>query len=110
MSAVERLKWHVVADTSQIDELVPLAVEIGEHLISLYKINNRIYATANICSHEEALLSEGYVDDDEIVCPIHQARFHIPTGRVLCAPATEDIAVYPVRVEESRVSVGIKDK
>ena len=109
MSEIEQLTWHDVAATSQVDELLPLAVEIGERLISLYKINDRVYATANICSHEEALLSEGYVDDDEIVCPIHQARFHIPTGKVLCAPATEDIAVYPVRVEEDRVLVGIKD-
>lgn len=107
MSEIEQLIWHDVADTSQVDALLPLAVEIAGHLISLYRINGEIYATANICSHEEALLSEGYVDDDEIVCPIHQARFHIPTGKVLCAPATEDIAVYPVRVEGGRVLVGV---
>ena len=108
MSKTEKLTWHDVADASQIDELLPLAVEVGDHFICLYRINNGIYATANICSHEEALLSEGYIDDDEIVCPIHQARFHIPTGRVLCAPATEDIAAYPVRVEGGRVLVGIQ--
>ena len=108
MSEFNELTWHDVADASEVDEVLPLAVEVGEHFISLYKIEGRFYATANICSHEDALLSEGYIDDDEVVCPIHQARFHIPTGRVLCAPATEDIAVYPVRVMENRVLVGIQ--
>ena len=108
MSETGKLTWHDVADIQQVDELLPFAAEVEERLISLYKINGRIYATANICSHEEALLSEGYIDDDEIVCPIHQARFHIPTGRVLCAPATEDIATYPVRVEGGRVLLGIQ--
>ena len=107
MNETDKLTWHDIADSSQINEILPLAVEVGELLISLYKINGRIYATSNICSHEEALLSEGYVDHDEIVCPIHQARFHIPTGRVLCAPAIEDITVYPVRVDDNRVLVGI---
>ncbi len=107
MSAFDELTWHDVADVSQVDDLLPLAVEIAGRFISLYRVKDEIYATANICSHEEALLSEGYIDDDEIVCPIHQARFHIPTGRVLCAPATEDILVYPVRITENRVLVGI---
>ena len=107
MSTVDNLTWHDVAAVSEVDDLLPLAVEIAGQLISLYRINEEIYATANICSHEEALLSEGYIDDDVIVCPIHQARFHIPTGRVLCAPATKDIAVYPVRIMENRVLVGI---
>jgi len=108
MSTFDELTWHDVADVSQVDDLLPMAVEIAGHLISLYRINDEIYATTNICSHEEALLSEGYIDDDEIVCPIHQARFHIPTGKVLCAPATEDIAVYPVRILGNRVLVGIQ--
>ena len=107
MNQVEKLQWYEVADTSQVDELLPLAVKAGIHGIALYKVNDKIYATVNMCSHEEALLSDGYVDKEEIVCPIHQARFHIPSGKALCAPATEDIMTYPVRIEGERISVGV---
>ena len=43
-------------------------------------------------------LAEGYVLDDIIECPMHNGRFHIPTGRVEGPPACEPLGTYRVRV------------
>ncbi len=52
------------------------------------------------------LLADGYVEaaDGSVECPLHQALFDIRTGRALCAPATENLQVYPVRDRGFRYS------
>ena len=42
---------------------------------------------------------------DEIICPRHGARFCVKTGAVKCAPAYEDIATFPIRIEQGRLQV-----
>jgi 3-phenylpropionate/trans-cinnamate dioxygenase ferredoxin subunit len=103
------MAWQLAARVADIEEGGVLGVTLGEHEIALYRIAGRIYATANICTHEFALLSEGEIVDDCVECPMHQARFHIPTGAVRCEPATEPIATYPVKIVADDVFVAVPD-
>jgi nitrite reductase/ring-hydroxylating ferredoxin subunit len=64
----------------------------------------RVYAVFK-CTHGPGSLSEGYILDDEIECPFHQGRFHIPSGRATCAPATEPLKVWTVRLVEGKVCI-----
>jgi nitrite reductase/ring-hydroxylating ferredoxin subunit len=41
----------------------------------------------------------------EIECPLHQGKFDVRDGRATCAPASENIKTYPVKIENSRVFV-----
>ena len=107
MTDAPATEWHRAARLSEIPADEPMAARIGNRLIALYRIDGRIYATDNICSHEFAELSQGFLDGEIIECPLHQARFHVPTGKVVGPPATEDIAVFPVRVEGDDVLVGL---
>ena len=102
--------WVDVFAADALEEEVPEEAWAGEHYLALYRVGDRVYATAGMCSHAEAKLRDGYVDGDVIECPLHQARFHIPTGRVLCLPATRDIAVYPVEIRDGRVFVQLPPK
>jgi 3-phenylpropionate/trans-cinnamate dioxygenase ferredoxin subunit len=47
------------------------------------------------------------VIDDIIECPLHQGRFHIPTGAPKGAPVHLPLRTYPVKVEGGEVFVGI---
>jgi 3-phenylpropionate/trans-cinnamate dioxygenase ferredoxin subunit len=49
------------------------------------------------------------VDDHEIICPRHGARFDIRTGEVLALPAIKDVPVYPVRVHGGMVEIGVEE-
>jgi len=71
----------------------------------LYKINGEVYCTSNLCTHSEAYLSDGYLEGYEIECPLHGARFDVRDGRVLCQPASKDIATFPVRIEDGEVFI-----
>ena len=103
------MEWIKVATVSDVGEGGTLAVEAGNELLCLYNLGGRIYATDDICTHEEASLAEGYIEGDCIECPLHQARFHIPTGEVRSPPAETDLRVFPVKVEGGDILVGITE-
>lgn len=79
----------------------------GDHRIAIYRIGETIYATDNVCSHEEADLTDGWLEPDDctVECPLHGARFSIETGQALSLPAYRPVAVYPVNVEGDLVFV-----
>lgn len=99
------MPWHKVAREDQIDADIPSAVSVGENLIALYKVNGQVYGTSNVCTHQFALLSDGYIDNDCIECPLHQALFHIPTGERQSGPTCDDLKTYPIKIENGDVFV-----
>jgi len=94
-------KFVKLATIADLPENSVCAVEYAGQQIAIYHIGDAFYATTDICSHEYAELSEGFLDPDDctIECPLHGSRFDIRTGAVLSLPAYEPIAVYQVRVE-----------
>ena len=81
------------------------AVRVGDREIALYHLPGGDFrATDNICTHEYALLSDGWLEDGCIECPLHAARFDVKTGKALCAPAETNLQVFEVKVEGSDLS------
>ncbi len=97
--------WHRVASVAELEESEPLPVDIEGEEIAVILLNDEIYAINNVCTHEYACLSDGYIEEDRIVCQLHLAEFHIPTGKVVEEPADEDLAVYPVAVDGDDIYV-----
>ncbi|SDV46315.1 non-heme iron oxygenase ferredoxin subunit [Chitinasiproducens palmae] len=93
------------AKLSDLVEDEPLAVTLGDEQIALYLLEGEVHATHNVCTHQYALLSDGYMEDGCIECPLHQAKFDIRTGAALCAPATQPVLVYRVQVEGDDIMV-----
>lgn len=100
-------QWQDVCAVEAIDEEVPLAVAVGGREIALYRIDGKVYATDNLCSHGNARLCDGYLEGHEIECPLHQGRFDVRNGKAMCAPLTADIRIYPVKTEGERVMVNV---
>lgn len=101
--------WHDAAAAADVTDDAPVTVKVGERDVGLYALNGSYYALEDVCPHAYALLSQGFVDGDEIECPLHQGRFHVPTGRALCFPVTEDVETFPVRVDGAAVLVDVPD-
>lgn len=76
--------------------------------ILVFNIDGQFYAVENTCTHDGGTLSDGWLQNDEIVCPRHGARFCVRTGAVTAPPAYEDINTFPIRVENDMVQVKIK--
>jgi nitrite reductase/ring-hydroxylating ferredoxin subunit len=99
--------WVMAANRRDLAEDMVIGIEIGGEAIALYNLEGEIYATDNICSHAFALLSDGYLGDGTIECPLHAARFDVKTGKVLCAPATKDIRSYRTKLEGDDILVDL---
>ena len=85
-----------------------LGMEVDGRHIAVFRIDGQVYATNNICTHQFALLTEGCLDGEFIECPMHQGRFHVPSGQAQGTPVTVDVETYPVRVTDVGVEVDLK--
>ena len=93
-------------DATAMDEVPQddvIGIVVAGRDIAMYNAGGEIFATDNICTHGHARLCEGFLEGHEIECPLHQRKFDLRTGQPTCAPATEAIRSYPVRIEGGRV-------
>ncbi len=100
--------YHVVGETAHLGEGEVKCVVVEGREIALYRIAGEFFATDDTCTHAHGSLSEGYVEGEEIECPLHGARFNIRTGEATCPPATEPLATYEVKVEGEDILIGIR--
>ncbi|MDN7674917.1 non-heme iron oxygenase ferredoxin subunit [Burkholderia oklahomensis] len=101
------MSYRFAAKLADLVEDEPLPVTIDDERIALYLLDGSVHATHNVCTHQFALLSDGYMEDGCIECPLHQGRFDIRTGAALCAPATTPVRVYDVRLEGDSIMVDL---
>jgi nitrite reductase/ring-hydroxylating ferredoxin subunit len=99
--------WHRVALVDEIDPDFPLGVEVDGTHIALYRVEGRVYATVNECTHAFARLSDGFVEGCHVLCPVHQGRFDVTTGAAVDGPVEDPVRTYPVEVRDGEVFVGL---
>lgn len=104
------MAWHRAARVAELAERSVLGVEIGEDQVAIYRLEDGYYATHNICTHQHAFMSDGYVEKGCIECPLHQALFDVRTGEALEGPASEPLTTYPVKVENDEIFVELPDR
>ncbi len=97
--------WHLVGPADDIDEEDVIRFDLGTRTFAVYNTPSGYYATDGLCTHEQTHLADGLVIDDIIECPLHQGRFHIPSGRAKSPPVCVDLKTYPVKVEDGQVYV-----
>lgn len=101
--------WHRVASASDLRDGEGFPVDVDGAAIALYRINGAIHAIDDVCTHEFAVLSQGFVQAGTIECPLHAAQFDIATGECLSGPAAQDLRTYPVRQEGDDIYVGVPE-
>jgi 3-phenylpropionate/trans-cinnamate dioxygenase ferredoxin subunit len=82
-------------------------VEVGDEDVALCNVDGQIYAIADVCSHDDGPLGEGYLLGEEIECPRHGARFNVRSGEVKTLPAIMPIPTFDVRIEGDDILVDV---
>ena len=101
------MNWVKIAATGQVSEDESLAIEVNGKQLALHHTEGEYFVTDNVCTHQYALLSDGYLEDGCIECPLHQAKFDLRSGKAMCAPATVDIQIYSVKTEGDDIYVAL---
>jgi len=95
--------WIEAAPLASVPQDDVIAVEVQGREIALYGVDGEVFATDNLCTHGHARLCDGFLDGHEIECPLHQGKFDVRNGTALCAPLSENLRAYPVRIEGGKV-------
>jgi len=102
--------WHFVGLAADFeDEDVEQRV-IGGLAIAVYRAKGQFYATQDLCTHENAYLSDGVVIDCVVECPYHQGRFDIRTGKALGAPVIVPLRTFPMKVTGGKLFVQVSEE
>ena len=103
----ETIKYFPVIDASELSNGEQLFVEIEDIELVIFNIAGEVFAIGDVCSHDGGPLGDGEIEDYEVICPRHGARFDVRTGKATALPAVVDIPAYPVRINQDQIEVGI---
>lgn len=103
----DQIEYLAVAEESEIPNGERLFVEIDDYSIVVFNIAGKFFAIGDVCSHDDGPVGDGELEEFEVICPRHGARFDIRSGEVTALPAVEDIPAFPVRVMDGTVEVGV---
>jgi 3-phenylpropionate/trans-cinnamate dioxygenase ferredoxin component len=101
------LEFIQIASVEQIPFGERVFIELGGKSIVLFNLAGKFFAIGDVCTHDNGPVGDGDIEENEIICPRHGARFDIRTGKATSLPALVDIPAYPVRIVEGMVEIGI---
>jgi 3-phenylpropionate/trans-cinnamate dioxygenase ferredoxin subunit len=103
--------WFNVATEEELSSCKAKLVDVDNVMIAVFNLNGKYYAIEDVCTHDGApmlgcgLEPDKVIDDAQIICPRHGARFCVKTGEALTPPAYEPTPTFPVRVENGIIQV-----
>lgn len=75
----------------------------GSDIAVFHDEDGRFYALDDECTHETASLADGWIEDGEVECPSHSARFSLKTGEALSLPANAGAQTHRVEVRDGQI-------
>ncbi len=98
-------EFVTVATTDEVKAGERIVVEVNDHYIAIFNVDNRYYAIEDVCTHDNGPLAEGTLEGTTIECPRHGARFDITTGKVLSMPAVKDVPRYQLQISGDEIQI-----
>jgi 3-phenylpropionate/trans-cinnamate dioxygenase ferredoxin subunit len=98
--------WTQVLDEiSLLEGRMAPVYPLGVNVV-LARVGGAVYAVSGTCAHMGCPLFMGRLEGYTIVCPCHDWRFDVRTGRFLNAPEL-GLAVYPTKLEAGKLFVNL---
>ncbi|NNF07774.1 MAG: Rieske 2Fe-2S domain-containing protein [Candidatus Eisenbacteria bacterium] len=96
-----------VGSLESLSESEGTQVEVHGCPIAVFKKGQEVFAIGDTCPHMGAPLSDGFVDEQSVVCPWHGWSFDFKTGE---SPFDEDVRVpvYQVVIEGGQVYLEVE--
>jgi 3-phenylpropionate/trans-cinnamate dioxygenase ferredoxin subunit len=100
-------EWIDAAAAESVSDRASLSVEVDGMALVIARCGNDYYAIEDQCTHDGESLAGAEIEDCEIICPRHFARFCLKSGEALTPPAYEPVRTYRVRAENGRLLVEV---
>lgn len=98
-----------VGRVEDIPEGEAAVVELGGRVAVFHVKDGEFLAIDDRCTHQEAYLSDGFVDGCTVECPLHASCFDLRTGAPIGPPAVAPVRTWPVVVRDEEVFIIVED-
>lgn len=85
-----------VGESVRVEADVPIAV---------FNADGELFAIDDTCTHQDASLSDGWLEGCTVECPLHASRFDLRTGKPTGRPAKEPVRTHRVTVVDGVIHV-----
>ncbi|KAI8824417.1 uncharacterized protein EV422DRAFT_565110 [Fimicolochytrium jonesii] len=80
----------------------------GDQKVLIAKVQGKVYATTNKCTHFGAPLEKGVLTaDGRLTCPWHGACFNVKTGDIEDAPGMACLKTFPVAISGDKIHIEV---
>jgi nitrite reductase/ring-hydroxylating ferredoxin subunit len=98
----------VVGKTSEVQDGKLMHITAGGKEIVVTKLDGNYYAMDNVCTHAGADLHEGELNNNELTCPWHGAKWDIKTGNLISFPQKlKPLQSHKISIEKDTLYVEI---
>jgi nitrite reductase/ring-hydroxylating ferredoxin subunit/uncharacterized membrane protein len=97
--------WVPVCEENQLNNGETLRVDFDGNIIAIAKQGGEVYAFQEFCTHRYGPLSEGKLQDHQVICPWHRSCFDIRSGKVLEGPAKVDLKTYSAMIRGGKIFI-----
>lgn len=99
--------WTDIGSLSDLVASQRLEAEVAGFLVRVVRVGGTLYAFEDRCTHDDSPFDDAPIEDSEIICPRHGARFCLRTGEALTPPAYEPLRVFEARESGGRIEVRV---
>jgi 3-phenylpropionate/trans-cinnamate dioxygenase ferredoxin component len=86
-----------------------IRLELTPPVAVFHTEDGELYAIDDTCTHQDASLSDGWLEGCEVECPLHASRFDLRTGAVDAPPARLPVRTHRVLVTGGTVHVVLSE-
>jgi 3-phenylpropionate/trans-cinnamate dioxygenase ferredoxin component len=97
--------WVDIGSLADLESTSRLEGELDGYRVRVAIVSGTLYAFEDRCTHDDSPFDDAPIEDSEIICPRHGARFCLRTGAALSPPAYEPLRVFEARTVDGRVEV-----
>ena len=97
--------WVDIGSLEELRSASRLEGDVDGYRVRVASVGGNLYAFEDRCTHDDSPFDDAPIEDSEIICPRHGARFCLLTGEALSPPAYEPLRIFEVRAVAGRVEV-----
>jgi 3-phenylpropionate/trans-cinnamate dioxygenase ferredoxin subunit len=88
----------------------PKQIDLDGKKVCVARVGDEVFAVSDLCTHADAMLSEGEITDHKIECWLHGAEFDLRTGAALTPPAVAPLETFKVTRTGDVVTISQNDQ